>query len=314
MRRALCLHGWHRPMQSKRSLHPFPQLTRSTKRSTSHCFCRMALATWRRHNEVPAEGFRLVPFRRKRVWQAESGHTVSTGYQATGYDTWTSRTLRLIFAASLLTPRDRPRSLAALLLQRHLPHSHDPATGRLGAASPVSHAARAVRCLLPRARRRRCRGVGRACHRPGPGNWTRSPRRGPKDLGVAEERPLLVPAHARARLFSLLGPGSGADLDGLVHDFIQLARIFADLAGRWPSGPCGGPVRSVAARASECLERRSLASGDAVPHVAGEDLGGRSAEVEPDGPVDDLVPDGDHEAGDVPNEEGAGVRPRVAVP
>ena len=42
---------------------------------------------------------------------------------------------------------------------------------RVGLArpAPVSHVARAVRCLLPRARRRRCRNGGRACRRPGPG-------------------------------------------------------------------------------------------------------------------------------------------------
>jgi hypothetical protein len=53
----------------------------------------------RRRHDV---GF-LRKSRWRRIRQADSGHIVSTGYQATGDDARTSRTLKLISAASFLT-------------------------------------------------------------------------------------------------------------------------------------------------------------------------------------------------------------------
>jgi hypothetical protein len=54
-----------------------------------------------------------------------------------------------------------------------------------------------------------------------------------------------------------------------------------------------------------------------VSDVAGADLRGRCGDVEADEAVDDPVAgdhgDGDHEAGDVPDERGTDVRVRVAV-
>ncbi len=76
------------------------------------------------------------------VWQADSRHIVSTGYQAIGCNTRTSRTSKLICAASLLTAATYGLGPSGTFFSAAPLHLH--ARRRVGlAATPVSRAAQA---------------------------------------------------------------------------------------------------------------------------------------------------------------------------